>query len=264
MQRGIAQFGGVVRRDRGRHAHRDALRAVGQQVRKPTGQDRRLFRLAVIVGAKLDRVLIDALEQEARDLGHPGFGVAVGGGVIAVDVAEIALPVHQRITRREILRQPHQRVIDRLVAVRMEAAHHVADDLGGLLEGRAGIEPQQPHAVEDAAVNRLQAIAGVREGPVHDSRQCIREVALLERFAQSDVLDVRRLGWNQSLSHGMGLTAAPSMNKARIFIGRPCSGPNCHNSVFSPYYGTVSARFDDSRLVSSPARTGALAGPLGS
>ena len=44
MQRRVAQLGGVVRRDRGRHADRDALRAVGEQVREAAGQHDRLFR----------------------------------------------------------------------------------------------------------------------------------------------------------------------------------------------------------------------------
>ena len=184
VQRRLAEFGGVVRRDRGRHADRDALRAVGEQVRKAAGQHDRLFRLAVVVGAEFDAVLVDAVEQQPRDLGHARFGVAVGGGIIAVDVAEIALPVDQRIARGEILRQPHQRVVDRLVAVRMERAHHVADDFGGFLERRAGIEPQQPHAVEDAAMHRLQPVARIRQRAVHDGRERVGEIALFQRLAQ--------------------------------------------------------------------------------
>ena len=71
-----------------------------------------------------------------RDLGQARFGVAHGGGVIAVDIAEIALPVDQRIALREILGEAHQRVVDRLIAVRMELADHVADHAGAFLEGR--------------------------------------------------------------------------------------------------------------------------------
>jgi hypothetical protein len=52
VQRRVAQLGGVVRRDRGRHADRDALRAVGEQVREAAGQHDRLFRLAVVGGRK--------------------------------------------------------------------------------------------------------------------------------------------------------------------------------------------------------------------
>ena len=49
----------------------------------------------------------------AATRGQPRLGVAHGRGVIAVDVAEIALPVDQRIAHGEILRQTHQRVVDR-------------------------------------------------------------------------------------------------------------------------------------------------------
>ena len=116
--------------------------AVGQQIGKCRRQHNRLFRHAIVVRPEIDGVFVDAVEQKARDFGQTRFGVAVGGGVIAVDIAEIALAVDQRIARRKILREAHQRVIDRLIAVRMEIAHHVADDFRRFLERRARIEPQ--------------------------------------------------------------------------------------------------------------------------
>ena len=98
-QCGVAKLGGVVRRDRGRHADRDALRAVRQQIGKRTRQHHRLFRQPVIVRTEVDGVFVDAIEQEPRNLGHARFGVAIGRSIIAVDIAEIALPVDQRIAR---------------------------------------------------------------------------------------------------------------------------------------------------------------------
>ena len=74
------------------------------------------------------------VEQQPRDLGQARLGVAIGGGVIAVDIAEIALPVDQRVALREILREAHQRVVDRLVAMRVVLADDVADDAGAFLE----------------------------------------------------------------------------------------------------------------------------------
>ena len=217
MQGCVAQLGHIVRRDRGRHADRDALRAVGEQVRKAAGQHDRLFGLAIVIGAEFDAVLVDALEQQPRDVGHARFGITVGGGIIAVDIAEIALAVDQRIARGEILREAHQRVIDRLVAMRMERAHHVADDLGRFLERRAGVEPQQAHAIEDAPVHRLQAVAGVRQRAVHDGRERISEVALLERVAQTNLMDLSRFfRRNQSFSHGDGLNFWGESGKPRI------------------------------------------------
>ena len=129
-QRGVAQLGRIVRRDGRRHTHRDALRAVRQQIGKRRRQDHRFLTGAVIASAEVDGVFVDAVDQQARDFGEPRFGVAHGGGVIAVDISEVALPVHERIALREILREPHQCVVDRLIAVRVEIAHHVADDLG--------------------------------------------------------------------------------------------------------------------------------------
>ena len=162
VQRRVAEFGDVVRRNRRRHADRDALRAVGEQIGKGRRQDDRLLHHVVVARAEVDRVLVDAVEQKPRRLGQPRLGVAVGGGIVAVDVAEIALAVDQRVARGKILGETHQRVIDRLIAVRVEVAHHVADDLCRFLERGAGIETQEPHAVEDAAMHRLEPVARVR------------------------------------------------------------------------------------------------------
>ncbi|MET3838674.1 hypothetical protein ABIE49_000752 [Bradyrhizobium sp. OAE829] len=180
-------------RDRGGHADRDALGAVGEQVREAARHHHRLFGLAVVIGTELDAVLVDALQQQLRHRGHARFGVPIGRRIIAVDIAEIALAVDQRVARGEILRQPHHGVIDRLVAMRMERAHHVADDLGGFLERRAGVEPQQPHAVKDAPMHRLQAVAAVRQRAVHDGRKRIGEIALFQRIPQHDFMDFGRL-----------------------------------------------------------------------
>src|SRR3546814_6677875 len=80
----------------------------------------------------------------------------LGRGVIAVDVAEIALPVDQRVAHREVLGQPHQGVIDRCVAMRVELAHDVADHARRLLERRPWIEPELPHREQQAPVNRSE------------------------------------------------------------------------------------------------------------
>ena len=212
-QGGVAQLGRVVRRNRGRHADRDALRAVRQQVREGARQHRRLFGQAVIVRAEVDRVLVDALEQKPRDFGHARFGVTIGGGVIAVDIAEIPLPVDQRIARGEILREPHQRVVDRLVAMRMEITHHVADDLRRLLRRGSRIEPEQLHAVKDATMHRFQSVARIRQGAVHDGRERIGEIALFQRVPQRDLLHVLVRWGNQSSAHAGSVLRNRALNK---------------------------------------------------
>jgi len=130
--------------------------------------------------------LITFVEEEARDIGHTRFGIAIGRRRIPIDIAEIALPVDERIARGEILREPDQRLVDRLVAMRMERAHHVADDLRAFLERRAGIEPENLHAVEDAPMDRLQPVAGIGKGPAGDRRKGIGKVTFFERIAKID------------------------------------------------------------------------------
>ena len=125
-----------MRRDRGRHADRDAARAVGEQVGEQAGEDLGLFLLAIVGRAEVDRAFVEPGHQLHGGRGQPRLGVALGRGVIAVDVAEIALPVDQRVAQREILREPDHRVIDRLVAVRMIFADHVADDARAFLVAR--------------------------------------------------------------------------------------------------------------------------------
>jgi hypothetical protein len=137
-QAGVDQLGGVVRRDRGGHADRDAGGAVGQQVGEAGGQDDRLVVGAVVGGLEVDGVLVDAVEQQRGGDGQLGLGVAHGRGVIAVDVAEVALAVDQRIALGEVLGHAHQGVVDRLVAVRVVAAHHLAHHLGALAAPRLG------------------------------------------------------------------------------------------------------------------------------
>ena len=234
MQRRVAEFGNVVRRHRRRHAHRDALRAVGEEVRKIRRQDLRLFGRAIIGRLELDRVLGDALQQSRCDIGHAGFGIAIGGGAIAIDIAEIALPVDQRVAHGEILRQAHQRVVDRLVAVRMETADDVSDDLRRFLVGLVGVEPEQAHGVQNAPMDRLQAVACIGERPLRDGRQRIGEIALLERLAQVHDLTVIPGGHEVGTSHWTPSESSPHYRRAGRFQGTcPLSGPT-HAREASP------------------------------
>ena len=70
------------------------------------------------------------------------------------------------------------------------------------------------HGVEDAAVHRLQPVAHVRQRPVHDGRQRIGEIALLQRGLEVDGLNIiatrAASWWNQVFSHEIRVSAALS------------------------------------------------------
>ena len=216
----VAQLLRVVRGDAGRHADGDARGAVGQQVREVGGQDDRLGVLAVEGSAEIDGLLVDALQQGGGRVRQPRLGVAVGGGVIAVDVAEVALAVDQRIALGEVLGEAHERVVDGLVAVRMELADDVADHAGAFLVGAVGVELQLAHGVQDAPVHGLEAVAHVGQRAAHDGGERVGEIALLQGILELDGLVGRRgRGENRRFGHGVGYIRRPACSTAaRTFL----------------------------------------------
>ena len=110
---GVHDFGQVVRRNVGRHAHRDAVRSVHQQVGNARGKNVGSTFVAVVVRAEVDGVFVEIFEQRGGHARQFGFGVTIGCGRIAIHRTEVALPIDQRIAQAPRLRQPHQRVIHR-------------------------------------------------------------------------------------------------------------------------------------------------------
>ncbi len=191
-QQGVDRLAEIVRRNVGRHADGDAARAVDQKVGEARRQDDRLLLLLVVVRLEVDGVLVEVFEQRQRDPVEPRLGVARRCGRIAVDRAEIALPVDQRDAHGEVLRHAHQRVVDREIAVRMVLAHRVADGARRLVVGPVRREIELAHRIEDAAVDGLQAVAHVRQRAADDHAHRVIEIAALHFVEDRDRLDVGR------------------------------------------------------------------------
>ena len=154
----------VVRRHVGGHPDRDAGGAVDQEVREACGQHVGLGLAAVVVRDELDGVLVDGGDHLHRGRGQPGLGVAHRrGGVVAACAAEVPVPVDQRQPHRPRLGHPGQRVVDRRVTVRVQAAHHLADDPRALDVRALRAQAHLVHLVQDPALHRLQAVPRVGE-----------------------------------------------------------------------------------------------------
>jgi hypothetical protein len=89
----------VVRRNIGRHAHRDTGRAVDQQIGDARRHDQRFIFGTVVVRPEIDRFLVEVFEQLMADLGHPDFGVTHGRRVVTVDRTEVALAIDQHVAQ---------------------------------------------------------------------------------------------------------------------------------------------------------------------
>ena len=188
--RGGDRLAQVVRRDVRRHADGDARGAVDQQVREARRQDDRLLLAAVVVGLEVDGVGVEVAQHLARERREPRLRVPHRRGGVVVDGAEVALAVDERVAHREVLRQPHERVVDRRVAVRVEVAHHVADDAGALGVRPVGLQAGLVHGEQDAAVDGLQAVADVGQRAPDDDGHRVVQVGGAHLLLEPARLDV--------------------------------------------------------------------------
>src|SRR5207248_7288352 len=101
-----------------------------------------------------------------------------------------SLSLDERIANGEILREAHERVVYRLIAVRMKLADDVTDDARALLESRLRIEAQLAHRMKQAAVNRLQSIARIWKRALRDRGERVGKVTLAERLVERRRPDV--------------------------------------------------------------------------
>ena len=161
MQAGVDHFIEVVRRDVGSHSHRNATRAIDQQIGQARGHHQRLFLRAVVVGPEVHRLFIQIRQDLVRDFCQTDLGVAHGRGVVAINRTKVALAVDQHMAHREILGHAHNRVVDRLVAMRVVFADHVAHDTRRLFVRPVPIIVQLVHRKEHTPVHGLEAVAGI-------------------------------------------------------------------------------------------------------
>ena len=156
-------------RDAGRHADRDALGPVYEQVRDPHRKYQRFFFRLVKVGAEIDHIFIQIRKAYfLRKLCQPGLRVTHGRGAVPLDRTEVSVAVHQDLPFLEILGHDNQRFIDRTVPVRMVFTHGVSHDTGAFPVRPVIADAQLVHIVKGAPLYRFETVAHIREGTGYD------------------------------------------------------------------------------------------------
>ena len=172
---GLEQLAEVVRHDLGGHAHGDALGAEQQQQRDLGRQPHRLLHAAVVGVDELGQVLVE--QGLARQRRQPALDVTGRRGLVTgEDVAVVALAVDQVV----LVGQVDERVEDRLVAVRVQL-HGFADHVGHLVEAAVVHVGER---LQDAPLHRLEAVVGVRDGPLADDVGGVVEEIGVEQLVQ--------------------------------------------------------------------------------
>ena len=151
-----------------------------------------------------------------RDLGQPDFGVAHRRGVVAVDRPEIALSVDQHVAHGKVLRHSDDGVVDRLVAMRVVLADHIADDAGRLLVSAVPVVAELVHRKQHAPVHRLESVARIGKGAADDHAHRVIQVASPHFLLKTD-----RQGFFGELGHELALRMA-WRRKASILMSRAC------------------------------------------
>ena len=172
----VAHLGKVVRRKVRRHAYRDALRAVADEVGEAAGQDGRLQERRGVVVDPIHRVAVEVVHDLHREGGEAALGVPLGGGRVAVDGAEVTLPVDERVAQGPRLGHADQGGVDDLVAVRVVVARGLSGDLRALHVARVGGHVEGAHRVEDAPLHGLEAVARVGKGAGDDDAHRVVDV----------------------------------------------------------------------------------------
>ena len=183
----VADLAEVVGRDVGGHADGDARAPVDQEVGEFRRQELGHGQAFVVVRDEVDRVLLDVGHHLAGQPGHPDFGVAHGRRRVAVDRAEVALPVDQEGPQAEILGHPDDGVVRRLVAVGMVLADDVADDAGRFFVRLVVGRPRFVQGVQAAPVDGLEAVLDVGDGPADDDAHGVVKVGALHLLFEGDV-----------------------------------------------------------------------------
>ena len=184
-------FARIMRGNVGRHADGDAVRAIDQQVRIFGGKNRRLELGLVVVLGEIDSFLVDVTKQAFRRPCQPGFGVAHRRRRIAVNRAEIALPVDKRQAHREILGHADHGLIDRAVAMRVIVTHDITNDPRGFARRLRPVVIALHHRVENAAMDGFQAVAHIGKRPRHDHAHRVIEIGFAHLLGDGN----RRAGW---------------------------------------------------------------------
>ena len=162
-------FTEVVRRNICRKTYGNTRCAVDKQVGETPGQHVRFLGGIVEVARPAHGVLFDVAKQFQRVRGQFCLGVTHCRRAVAVDVAEVALSKDKGHVHCKGLRHTHHCVVNTAVAVGVIPTHAVTYDTRRFTRGLVGGVALFVHAVQYAALHRLQAVLYARKRTVENN-----------------------------------------------------------------------------------------------
>ncbi len=191
---GITAFTQVVRGHVGGHTHGDTRRAVQEQQRCLGGQNGGFLQGVVEVQCHVHGVLVHVSQHVFRHLLELGLRVTHGSRRVAVHRAKVTLALHHGVALVPFLSQAHHGVIYAGVSVRVELTHHLTHDTGAFLGLAIEAKAHIVHTEQDAALNGLEAVTGIRQGTGNNHRHGVVDVRGAHFMVYLHLLDVAGSG----------------------------------------------------------------------
>ena len=152
----------------GDHTHSDTGRSRYQEVGETCRKHHRFLEAVIIVGLEVDGVLVEVIHHLPTQAGQTGLCIAVGSWRIAITGSKVAMAVDQGMAHGKILGHPDQGIVDALVAMGVKAPQDITNGGGTLAVGLVPGKALGIHGIKDAAVNRLEPVPYIRQGPVRN------------------------------------------------------------------------------------------------
>ena len=128
----------------------------------------RLGALPIEILGDIHRFLPDVREDVLGNRCQLGFGVPIRRRGVAVDGAEVPLPVHERIAKRKVLDHPYERVVHGRIPMGVILAQDVAHHGRTFLVRPVRPQSRLVHGEEDAPVDRFETVPDIGKGPLDD------------------------------------------------------------------------------------------------
>ena len=170
--------------------------SIDQKIRKGCRQNSRLLLGIVKVPSKRNGIFLNILQKIASHLRQACLSITHRCWWITVHGTIVPVHLNENLTVFPVLRHADHGIVDGAVTVGVEIPHDVPDRLGRLTVAFVKGVAVLVHGIKNTALNRLQTIANVRQGPLLNDVFGVATKALSHDVLKGHVLNV---GHNNSL-----------------------------------------------------------------
>ncbi|KXT93571.1 hypothetical protein SMIDD26_00807 [Streptococcus mitis] len=171
----------------GRHPNGNTSCSINQKIRKARWQDQGFTFIGIIVINEVNRILIDITKHLQSNLAHTCLSITLGGSTISIHGTKVSMPIYKHVTVTPPLSHTDHGFIDRGIPVWVIFTHDIPCNTSRFFMRFVWSNTQFIHSIENATVNRFQAISNIRKSPRYDNTHGVIDKARLHLLCQIDI-----------------------------------------------------------------------------